>query len=230
MKKLILSLIVSVAFVQADFVRAEVGGGIWSHSVSGTLGNNPHVDLDKNMGIDAAKPLYLWGFIKHPLPLIPNIRLEYLNLSETSEQPKHELSCEQIDLLLYYNLLDNLLWLTWDVGAGVKQVRNKYIFVGTSEQERSLLPLLYTRIRAEVPASGFSVEGEIHYSNLDQNKLTDGRIKIDYTFDLIPMVQPALEIGYRVQHLTLKDGYLNSMDIQSDWTFSGPYIGAMLRF
>lgn len=230
MNKVIYALILSTTFLQADFVRAEVGGGIWSHSISGTVGEaNAHVDLD-DIGIDAAKPLYLWAYLKHPLPIIPNIRLEYLNLSESSEQPKHELSCEQIDLLLYYNLLDNLIWLTWDLGAGVKQVRNEYTFVGTREQERVLLPLLYTRIRAELPSSGFAIEGELHYSRLDQNKLTDGRVKVDYTFDLIPMVQPAIEVGYRVQHLMLKDGALSAMDVENDWTFSGPYIGAMLRF
>ncbi len=240
MKSILLALIASTSLVHADFARAELGGGIWSHSVSGELTypkESAAIDLDATLGFDAARPLYLWAYLKHPIPLIPNVRLEYLNLAEEEHTNtplpsgyKSTLKSEQIDLLLYYNLLDNLLWLTWDLGGGLVQVRNEYGNGVSSKREEALLPVLYTRIRAELPTTALGIEGELQYGEYDQCKISDLRVKIDYTFDLIPMVRPALEIGYRVQNMILQDGVLNEIDIENDWTFSGPYFGAALRF
>ena len=53
------------------------------------------------------------------------------------------------------------------------------------------------------------------------------RAKVDYTFDFVPVVQPAIEVGYRVQKFDVtSDDDKTKMDME----FSGVYAGLMLRF
>ena len=53
----------------------------------------------------------------------------------------------------------------------------------------------------------------------------DVRAKVDYTFDITPIIQPAIEVGYRVQQITVDDG-----ENQVDLNYAGVYAGLMLRF
>ena len=74
---------------QADALRIEMGGGVWESDLSkGTIiskdlvssGLPDSVFTTDSLGYDKEKNLYLWMFIKHPIPILPNLRLEYANV------------------------------------------------------------------------------------------------------------------------------------------------------
>jgi len=51
------------------------------------------------------------------------------------------------------------------------------------------------------------------------------RIKVDYTFDFVPIIQPGIELGYRIQKFQLSES-----GFSIDTNFEGVYAGLMLRF
>lgn len=53
-----------------------------------------------------------------------------------------------------------------------------------------------------------------------------GSQEIDYTFDITPLIKPAIEIGYRVQKVEVD----RLSDLKTDLDFKGIYAGLMLRF
>ncbi len=240
---------------QADFLRVEMGGGIWSSDPDGTLvykqdtGTDTPLNLGDGLGYDKESLPYLWLNIKHPVPILPNVRLEYVDVDfeGTSTQSVTwdgitygantytHLQLTQYDAILYYNLLDNTAWMTLDLGLDVKFVDTSYDIqdpTGTvtaySESESLVIPLLYARTRVEIPATNFGLEADLKYIGNGDSQFYDFRAKVDYTLDFVPVVQPAIEVGYRVQKFKIDEK--DADDVIADIDFSGMYVGLMLRF
>jgi outer membrane protein len=232
----------------ADFARIEAGLGMWQSDPSGSVtsgGDTDNVDTVTVLDYDTENINYAWLLFKHPLPLIPNIRLEYTDLSHTGNlnssviwhgndyntSASSDLDLEQIDLALYYNLLDNTFWSTLDLGLNVKYIDASFSLKdGTkaySDSDTILVPMAFVRARIEVPATDLGMEGDIKYIAYSDSSYFDARIKADYTFDITPVIQPAIEVGYRMQKLEIdEDGF----DVMTDIDFSGFYVGVMARF
>jgi outer membrane protein len=252
MKKIISTLAASALFVlgaQADFLRAEVGLGSWQSSPSGTLtdqdGNT--ADLDDNLGYDTEGTTYVWVNFKHFVPVLPNLRLEQTNMEFTGkasgsfdwegftlsvpDDAKSTLTMNQTDIVLYYNLLDETAWMTLDLGIDAKMLDlDLDLKSSTEDYSESLnvtLPMLYLRGRVNVPTTDLAVEADVKYIGYGDSKVYDARIKADYTFDAVPVVKPAIEVGYRVQKVEIDD---DSIDINCDVEFSGMYAGVVAKF
>ncbi len=244
-------LLAVMTTADADLLRIEAGGGLWMQSSDGTVtyddgaGSTGEYRSDKK-NTDQA---YLWLFIKHPVPILPNLRLEYTAVSDkgtakgsfndfTTPSGPAKIDIVQYDIVPYYNLLDNTFWLTLDLGLDIKVLRSDLSvdnvrIDGTgpltryTDSRTLALPMLYARVRAQVPATGFGFEADGKYVTYDGSTLYDFRIKADYTFDVSPVVQPGVEVGYRLQKFDLSadDG-----DTETDLDFTGFYAGVMLRF
>jgi hypothetical protein len=85
----------------------------------------------------------------------------------------------------------------------------------------------YLRARLEVPATGIGFEGVGSFITYNEVSFVDARIKVDYTLDFVPVVQPGIEVGYRIQKVKYDQ---DDSAIAADVDFSGVYVGAMLRF
>ena len=246
MSKILPLILLITLTLQADFWRFEAGGGVWKQSGNGTMrhSDDTHdLDLDGTLGIDDTQDIYLWAYLKHPLPLIPNVRLEYTKSAfdgksdaafhfDGKDYPldtPYDLSFKQIDAILYYNLLDNLLWLTLDVGIDAAFMRFDASLQEESYNADVVVPQLYARIRVELPLSGFAFEGEGKYFTFSDSAIGDLRLKIDYTFDT-PLVQPGIEAGYRYLRIDLDSGDYDAIDTTLDMTLSGIYLGGFIRF
>ena len=257
MKKIATSLIALstlTTILSADFVRVEMGAGTWMQTPSGTIKGTTngeggslitYTDTSKE---DSENQNYAWAYIKHPLPILPNLRLDYATLAsvgtaqlsgqmlgftvqDTGNTPT-SLDITQYDITPYYNLLDNTFWVSVDVGVDIRFMTTDYVVGGNKlvDNESLVLPLLYSRLRTEVPFTGLGVEAVIKWiSDGGDNTISDMFIKADYTFDISPIVQPGLEIGYRVMSM---QSYVDNGDDTSDidLTFEGLYVGGMLRF
>ena len=236
----------------ADFLRVEGAVGAWQSDPSGTVqyGNAAAFDVVENAGFTQTTNTYAWVYIKHPVPILPNLRLEYADphFSDTtkldlsyggktfSTGASNALSLKQYDAILYYNILDNLLWTTVDIGLDVKYIAGNYNITGdaggtsaTVDQDFSITaPLVYLRGRVQLPLN-IGIEAIARGISYSSNRIVDAQVKLDYTMNFIPVVQPGLEIGYRYQQIKLDGGSID-IDANLDTTFKGLYGGLMVRF
>ncbi|MDP2894112.1 MAG: TIGR04219 family outer membrane beta-barrel protein [Sulfurimonas sp.] len=250
MKKILYTLTcgaVLASTVMADYTRVEMGAGAWAQTSKGNAaytdgGANGLYTSSTNKEISP----YVWMLIKHPVPVLPNIRLEYVSLEDkgiASGQFKDfdigaasttlSYDMKQYDIIPYYNILDNTAWITLDLGLDIKIIDASYTaapttgFAGYKDSVTFPVPLLYARARVQIPSTNLGFETDIKYITTGNSTVYDVRAKVDYLFDFTPVVQPALEVGYRAQKIDIDD---SSADAKLDIEFSGFYAGLMLRF
>ena len=234
----------------ADLMRIEGAVGVWQSDPAGTIqyGNFPEFDLVDAAAFSETTNTYAWVYIKHPIPVIPNLRLEYAdpNFSGTTTESiqvgnetygigaSNALSLTQYDAVLYYNILDNTFWSTIDLGLDVKFIDGNYNISGAGvtafdEDFDIVMPLVYLRGRVQIPVTNIGIEAIARGMSYTGNTVIDAQIKLDYTMDFVPVIQPGLEIGYRYQQITLDAGSIG-IEADIDTTFSGVYGGIMVRF
>lgn len=255
MKKLLTALSCGVfcaSVANADFARVEMGVGAWDNKPSGSLSYSNKLGATGNYTSTekSETSTYAWLLVKHPIPVLPNLRIEYTKLSDdgkasgefndfqidTGTIAKGSVDMTQYDAILYYNILDNLAWITLDVGLDVKFIDFDFKAEGAingiannsyTVNETMPLPMAYLRTRVEIPGTNIGFEADGKYVTYDGSTVSDYRVKMDYTLDFIPVVQPGLEIGYRMQKFELS---YNDDKTKLDLDFSGFYAGLMLRF
>jgi len=251
MKKLLSALVCAACLASvasADFARIEVGAGMWMQTPSGDItytdGTIPASDVSDEK---SQNQFYLWALVKHPIPIVPNLRLEYTGIESTGKATGSfknftataadtSFKVTEYDIIPYYNLLDNTFWVTVDVGLDIKIMEIDYTaegvvpLVGSATVYKDSitvpLPLLYLRARTEIPMTEIGLEADVKYISYDSNTVYDVRVKVDYTLDFIPIIQPAIELGYRIQKIETNDGE----DAKINMDFAGVYAGLMLRF
>ncbi len=253
MKKILstLACVATLASVaSADFLRVEAGAGMWAQSPSGEISyTNAGATAKNTSNKDAQEQGYIWALIKHPIPIVPNLRLEYAGIASEgiasgsfknfkANGGKTSLDMTQYDIIPYYNILDNTFWISVDVGLDIKIMETDYsadsvdltgtgVFSETySDSTTIALPMLYLRGRTQIPMTEIGLEADVKYISYDDNTMYDFRIKVDYTLDFIPIIQPAIELGYRIQKIETEDGE----DANINMDFAGVYAGLMVRF
>ncbi len=254
MKKNLMALACSIALAataSADIGRVEMGAGAWMQTPSGdiTYTESGLTASDVSEEKEETSP-YVWLLIKHPIPVLPNLRLEYVTLANTgtatgkfkdfeptTTPAKTTLDMTQYDIIPYYNILDNTAWITLDLGIDLKVIDVDYKAEGVTvnyvtnttynDTASVVIPLAYVRARMEIPATNIGLESDVKYISNGSSTVYDIRAKVDYTLDFIPVVQPAIELGYRVQKFKIDDADVNG---KMDLDFAGVYAGLMARF
>ncbi|MDQ7042006.1 MAG: TIGR04219 family outer membrane beta-barrel protein [Sulfurimonas sp.] len=258
MRKILTSLAVVgvlASTLSADFARVEMGAGSWMQTPSGYA---TRTDGDGSLSLNgtytsnetATSDIYVWALVKHPIPILPNLRLEYVTVTDegktsgsvgglaipTGSEAPTTMDMTQFDIVPYYNILDNTFWTTIDLGLDIKIIQTDVNvgkvtvvgftpFDGYSSSDTTAIPLLYARTRVEIPFTGIGFEVDAKAISDGTNTMYDARAKVDYTFNITPLIQPGLEVGYRAQQLRVDDGAT-----QIDLNYSGLYAGLMLRF
>jgi len=256
MKNLLSALVCLVTLssvANADFARIEAGAGAWMQTPDTLMKYQDSTGvadgIDESTGSEETDG-YVWLLIKHPIPIVPNLRLEYVSLTSSgissgkfldfvsSGDAPSTLDMTQFDIIPYYNILDNTSWITLDVGLDIKVIEATYEttakdpLVGLIEQPYSetsstIVPLLYVRTRFEIPTTDIGLEADVKYiTDGGDSTVSDIRIKVDYTLSFIPVIQPGIELGYRI----FKMETVNDDDLEIDLDYSGVYVGAMIRF
>lgn len=249
MKKILTGLVISAvlaATASADMARVEMGAGTWlqtpngggsTSDTSGVLSLSGEYKSEKQ----SSDEFYFWMLIKHPVPIVPNLRLEYVSIADEGlttgivnsipvTDAATRIDMKQYDIIGYYNILDNTGWVTIDLGLDLKIVQssadvNEVGILNYSSSDSVVIPLLYVRTRAEIPATNIGFEADVKYITDGDSTVYDIRAKVDYTLDFVPIVQPALELGYRIQKYDVDDS-----DTQMALDYSGVYAGVMIRF
>lgn len=163
MKRLLLaSMIVFCApSAFADFIGVHGSISSWQSTFSGEIAGKAKLVEREGFGWGIpsfkergfSKNNQLFGHIafEHPIPLLPNIRLDVTKIADSgtsleevltrsyaqvvdenltldwdiSQNIHTELNIDAFDLSLYYEILDN--WVNWDIGLSVRQMTGEFI-------------------------------------------------------------------------------------------------------
>jgi len=258
-------MIISVILIHnmtlsAESWKIDTGAGIWGSAPSGTITSTLEQTLYFQDDFSTHIPIqngYFYFSLRHPLPIIPNLRFEYIDISTQGESIEvgvsssffpigggvrlhavsSTLQMQQYDCILFYNLLEKKMGLTFDVGLDLKYLLSDYkIYEVVNSSDSTLIPLLYVRGHFDLPVVDMGIEGDARYITDGSSTVYDLRVKINYTMMFIPVVHPGIELGYRVEQFTSKGdesallGPIVSSETDSDIGFSGFYAGVTLKF
>ncbi len=122
------------AGVRADVLGWRIGGNGWLQNFEGDAeANGPSLDLENDLGYDDEFGFNLYVQFEHPVPLLPNVRLDYTEIDTDGRGQVNgasfdgtllngdvasSLDLTYTDVTLYYELLDN--WVNIDLGASLR--------------------------------------------------------------------------------------------------------------
>jgi len=261
MKKYLSSLAISAFLVTAAnagaVIDVEVGGGSWSTDApTGTVDTTLGVfDLQDEAKLGSTSDnTYVWAVIDHPVPIVPNVRIEQVTLKSSGTNSytvgaftgsvDSELDLSNTDFILYWGVP----FATWapfidelDIGIGVKSFSGGILMeetlTGNSLIDESfsggMVPYAYGKLRIEPPfMMGIGIEGEIKHISYDAGSVeatfNETIIKADWGY-LFPLpildIEPGIEFGYREMSIDI-----DSSDITTDVGFKGLFFGAYAKF
>mgnify|MGYP001825734181 CR=1 FL=1 len=225
----------------ADTLSLTVGGGIWNETPDGTYFKTDDptpIDVKNDLYWDTESQGYFFATLEHPVPIIPNARLSYTRLEHPGSGDasfvydgvtyngfiENKIDIEMLDLLLYYEVLDNVVSV--DLGLNIRKLDVDYMLQEavagrTTDSASETVPMLYGLVGFS-PLPDLIISGEISFVSYDGSTLSDFTAKIAYTTNFLV----GIEAGYRSQTFELDD----LDDTNTDLTFDGPFVGAYLKF
>ena len=239
MNKLLILIFAAITIVsnsaRADFLGLYAGAGVWNHSPSGgfqsTQPGSDNIDIENNLGMSKETEGYAYIAVDHPVPLLPNVRLEKTALTHNGNASiplgfngqtvtgNAVASLDSTDLVLYWRLLDN--WVNLDIGLTARKFDGEFTIGSTTVDVTETIPMLYAAAQFDLPFTGLSVGGDINIISAGGNSLTDTRIRILYEFGVI-----GVEAGLRTTTIELND----VDNVTTNIDFDGIYAGAFLHF
>lgn len=242
MKRILAVFILAFAMplsAAADTLGFEAGVSLWGHGPSGDISyKGDNNDLEDDLGLKDKTELGLWASVEHPVPILPNLRVAYNQVSSKGDgtltadfgditattNVDTDITLDQIDTTLYYEVMDNVVDL--DLGLNVKLVNGnvKVTGGGTKEDQDFVapIPMLYVSAGVDLPLTGLSVGGQGSVIAYGGNRLTDLSANLAYESPL----GIGAEVGYRQLRLKVDD--VSNVDL--DATIGGPYGAIFYHF
>jgi len=231
------SLLLAVLYsasASADFLGVYVGGGSWNHDPSGdfntTQTGSTNIDMKSNLGLSDESEAYVWAAFEHPIPFLPNIRLEKTSLGHSGSAGSvvfngvtvngaATISLDSTDAILYYRLLDN--WVNFDLGLNLRKIDGEFAIGSESVSVSESIPMLYMAAQFDLPFSGFSVGADYSLVSYSGSKYDDLRLRALYEMGVV-----GFEVGLRTTTLELD----NVDNINAKIDFDGIMLGMFLHF
>ena len=212
---------------QADVIGVKADASYWTYNGQANMANQttaPDQDLDHKGAAQISLA------IEHPVPLIPNAKIRYVNLktqteNEVAGQPVYDLDLDHADFILYYEILDNIVNADVGFGASTLNGQVKTLAVNKVDIDKTI-PVIYGSAGVKLPFTGLSAQAELLYSNINDTQITDAQAEVQYNFIDNLLVDVGLKAGYRVLNIKLDDYKKN--DLKFD--FKGPYVGLNIHF
>ena len=246
---------------QADTIFGVYAGAArWTQEYSGTFGSNPsdsdevciggcnfNIDIENDLGLDEEDGDTLWIAIEHPVPLLPNIKLERNELKTSGQNTlalgqgftygdetfanttvSTDFDLSHNDYVLYYEVLDN--WVNLDIGIDIKQFDGKVAVTDVNNTARTVeekldapIPMLYLAARFDLPLTGLSFGAQGAGISAAGATLKDIRFNIAYEFAF----GLGIEAGQRNMTIEIDE---DEEDVFGDLEFKGNYIAATFHF
>jgi outer membrane protein len=231
--------------VSADTLGFRVGGYSWGQDYDGDIRSSAsvidEVDLNNDLGLDDENGTSFFVEFEHPIPVIPNIRLEQteLEISATGNPSRNftfdgqtfvvtdeittNSDLSHIDGTLYYEILDN--WISIDIGLTVRQFDEGVTLTSNTDNAEleidSAIPMLYLAAKAELPLSGLYVSAKVNGLGTGDASLIDYKAAIGYETS----VGFGIEAGLRSFELDYDDD-----EDQANLTIDGIFAGVFYHF
>ncbi len=221
-------LVLGITSVRADFVGFKIGASYWEPELTGSfIGDDP-----------ADTPIDLVLTLEHPIPLLPNIRYQNIDLDSSGFSSSSSFTYEgqpyvgpvtstfdlsHDDIVLYYEILDN--WVNLDIGLDIKRFDGEVALSGsipTTVPIDETIPLLYLSARFDLPFSGFYIGADFIGASTSDNSLEDTSIMLGYESDS----GLGFEGGIKKFSLEIND----VTDINADLEYDGIYLNGYYNF
>lgn len=233
------SLVLAAPLANADIIGVGASVSYWDSSTSGQAASgNDVVDLDNDLNLDSDSTTNATLYFEHPVPLLPNVRLNLTSIEQSGRGQLNanyglitvgstvtsDLDLQQIDLTLYYEVLDN--WVNLDLGLTARDLSSELTIkqVGGLAVDKTevdaVIPMGYAAARFDLPLTGLSVGGEINAIGYGGDSVYDVNAYGQYELSLLQ-----LQLGYRQMSVDYEDG-----DDKLDIDIDGPFISAGLSF
>jgi outer membrane protein len=240
-KQLLCLLTVSAPLaVNADFLSITAGGGVWNAAPSGSfkkITDPVDVNINDNLFWDSEAQGYAFITLEHFVPILPNARLMLTKIDQSgngnttfdfdgqtySGSVSNDFSIEALDLLLYWEVLDNVVSI--DLGLNIRNLKVDYTITSTGSSTTDSLdetvPMLYVLVGGS-PWPDLILSGELSYIAYSGSSISDFTAKVAYTTNFFV----GFEAGYRKQKYEFDD--VSETDARLD--FDGLFAGAYLKF
>lgn len=169
--------------------------------------------------------------LEHPIPLLPNVKIKYVNLDSQSEVGSgfgSDVELNNTNYILYYELLDNIV--SADIGVAATHLDGEVRQTSAALSQRydlsDFLPSLYAQAGVKLPFTGLSLKAEGSYGRLDDTRINDFQGELQYDFIDNFVVDMGAKLGYRIMNIDHKQDHLGDLKLE----FKGPYIGLDVHF
>jgi len=196
---------------EADYYSVEADGS-FNYENTRTHFNN-----------DQESSYQLGAYLEHPIPLVPNIRIDYTPKTTFSGfdgvGESNDVDFTQLDTTLYYEILDNVVDL--DIGVSGKYLSGHVQGVNNKSFDE-IIPMGYLRVAFTRPLTGLSFDGNVKYVEYEGDSLLDARVKATWNI----MLGLGVQAGYRYESMDIDDRF----DMNTDASFRGPFVGVQYIF
>lgn len=250
MKKSVLSM-VAVAVLAAPAVMADTLAGVYIGAdlhfadTKGSFGQPGSRQQDFSFDDKNLSSFYIK--VEHPVPLLPNIKLQRNSLSSNGNTRIDEtfvfdnqtfrvdsilaqdVDLSNIDATFYYEILDNDL-VSLDLGVTAKYIDGDISVVGDdkniTQDLSAVIPMGYLYGSFGLLGTGTKIFAEVNYVSYDGSSLSDMQFGIAYELIDSLAVDLSLKAGVKKTKLELDD----IDNVNADLTFDGAFISAELHF
>lgn len=238
------SLLLAAPLAQADVIGLGANVSYWDSELSGQASNRGDVvDVENDLNLDSDSNANASIYFEHPVPVLPNVRLNYTLVEQTGRgelgadfdaieiatgaNVRSDLDLEQLDLTLYYEVLDN--WVNLDLGLTARDLSGELIVqqvdpIGPAQVSKTkvdaVLPMGYVAARFDLPFTGVSVGAEGNFVSYSGDSLHDFNAYGQFEIAVLQ-----LRAGYRQMSIDYEDDD-ESLDVKLD----GPFISAGVVF
>lgn len=182
--------------------------------------------------LDRQGTAQLSAALEHPVPIIPNVKIKYVNLDSQSKEDIPGLSADiqldRIDYILYYEILDNIV--SADLGLGLTNlhgtVQHRNAPYLTDYEADGYAALVYGQAGVKLPFTGLSAKAEAVLSRGSDTSLTDLQAEVQYNFIDNLLVDVGAKAGYRIMKVDAEQSQAPDLKLE----FKGPYVGLDIHF
>jgi len=237
--------VLATSSIQADtLLGIYAGAGHWQQNFAGELTSDPiSVDVEDDLVLDDDSNMVLYIAVEHALPILPNVRAQHLDVDTqgdnvlsrnivfngqsfaVSDTVASDVSFTQSDAVMYYQILDN--WVSLDVGMALSWVDGSIEVASSTERAAAdfdeIVPMLYGKVRADLPFSGFWVGAEAQGLDYQDNSLLEFNAQVGWESD----TGFGFEAGYRAMELEFDE--FDEVD-RAGIDIKGPYAALNYHF
>jgi outer membrane protein len=263
MKKISLALAAAglLTFASADFLSISAGAGYEQQKIDGYVKVNDTINyfgkVDRYggnvgyLGLEDKNNPYVWVKFIHPIPLIPNVKVQYtkydssghsnyvsgnvkifgdVNIPAALTNATTSQTINSLDLTLFYEfkpvVVDLEAGLGVDIWQGNTKISGSSIAgpVNVDQDWTVVLPYLYAHAET-MHLFGFSALVDVKYAKAGDNHHYDYQGAIKYTIDILGPVNPFVKVGYRYKEAYGVDG-----DNETKLQYKGAFLEVGAKF